>query len=140
MFLPNSVMFIHLCNRFLVFQEQIRENFGHEYNMRPGAYSGKYGIHVCSLPIVSTYQYIHNQQSFMLYFQITKNLGRILSLVLKNLAEDFSKTSTLRLLALRELLFTLYLYSCLRPSVSGKVTSEQLKFKELTLQQNICVT
>ena len=42
--------------------------------------------------------------------------------------------NTLRLLALSELLFTLYLYS-----VWGKVTSK-LKFKELTSQQKILIT
>ena len=40
-------------------------------------------------------------------------------------------TSALRLLALRELLFTLYLYSGLRPSVRGKVTSDNRNLRNL---------
>ena len=43
-------------------------------------------------------------------------------------------TSALRLLALREWLFTLYLYSCHRPSVWGSYLW-QLKFKKLKLQR-----
>ena len=45
--------------------------------------------------------------------------------------KDTIYTSALRLLALRELLFTLYLYSGLRPSVWGKVTSDNWNLRNL---------
>ena len=47
-------------------------------------------------------------------------------------------TSALRLVALRESLFTLYLYSGLRLSVSGKVTSKNGNLRNLCYTKNIC--
>ena len=47
-------------------------------------------------------------------------------------------TSALRLLALGELLFTLYLYSGLRPSVTGKITSDNGNLKNLRYTKNNC--
>ena len=46
---------------------------------------------------------------------------------------EFNTTS-----AVRESLFTLYLYSGLRPSVSGKVTSNNGNLRNLSYTKNIC--
>ena len=49
---------------------------------------------------------------------------REIDIISLQVVEILWKTSELRLLALRKLLFTLYLYSGLRPSAWGKVTSD----------------